>query len=167
MNVLLPLVLLLALPPARAHELTLNVADRKILPAHFSGYGWSLAEARARRGFAWMQKMEADVAFDWPASETVTLTVRAAPFFQTSRQQVVGVFLNGRWIGRHVYPEAPGFQDFSLVLPASAVQAGGNVLTFRVGYLARPPNQDQDRRKLGLKVARLALVSAVPVPAQP
>lgn len=167
MNNLLPLVLLLAVLPARPHALTLDVADRTILPAHFSGYGWSLAEARARRGFAWMQKMEADVAFDWPSSEPLTLTVKAAPFFQTARQQVVGVFLNGRWIGRHVYPEAPGFQEFSLDLPTAAVQAGANVLTFRVGYLARPPNQDQDRRKLGLKVARLSLVSAAPVPVQP
>lgn len=158
------LLLLLALlgTPARAHSLTLDVADRKILPAHFSGYGWSLAEARARHGFAWMQKMEADVAFDWPTAEAVNLIVKAAPFFQTARQQVAGVFLNGHWIGRHVFPEAPAFQEFSMTLPATAVKAGANTLTFRVGYLARPPNQDQDRRKLGLKVARLSLQSSSP-----
>lgn len=135
---------------ARAHELRIDPIGKDVLARHFSGYGWSLAEARAGKGFAWIQKMEADLTFDWPQVEDVELTVQAAPFFLTAREQVVGVFANGAFIGQWTFPESPDEQTNSLRIPAAHVRAGPNTVTFRVAYQGKP--KPPDNRKLGLLV---------------
>jgi hypothetical protein len=154
------LLTLFALAAHAGEELALVPRGREALARHFSGYGWSLAEARAGRGFAWMQKLEADLAFDWPRAEALRLTLDAAPFFQTGRRQVVGVFLNGTYVGEQVFAADPERREFHFDLPATAVRAGANTLTFRLSYIAR--GAGGDRRKLGLQVHRVHLAALPP-----
>jgi hypothetical protein len=148
--------------PAFGAELNLDFGKRSLLEPHFSGYGWSLSEARAGRGFAWISRREADVAFPWEAAEPLRVSVLAAPHFQTGKRQVVGVFINGTFAGQYTFPESPAPQEFSVDLPAEHVRVGANTLTFRLGYLARTPDPKRDQRKLGLQVRQIRLRSWSP-----
>jgi hypothetical protein len=117
------------------------------------GFGWSgQPEYADGREFKWINRLEADVWFELDAARDTAITFTAAPLYINWRRQVIGVYINNRFVTEWLCPDRPDFQDYRVELPAGLLQPGRNRLTFRMAYRRRTP---PDRRELALAVHRI------------
>lgn len=145
-------------PAAQAGDLQINVGDESAEP-HL-GRGWSRAEGFRRKGIwhdsQWVKKLEADVLFDLPAvTDDYDCHVLALPMFDKRLRQNVGLYLNGTFVAEWACPERPVQQVYTCRLPVRLLREGENVLTLRVGHMAKAPGRDS--RKLALQVDKILL----------
>ncbi len=137
-----------------AVEYSIEVAAPDAVP--FLGYGWGGPERKGESGFRWIEHMEADVLFDLPAAGDLDVVVKAAPMYLSWRRQVVGLYVNGRFVTEWTCPDNPNVSEHGVVIPAGMVQVGTNRLTLRVGYRRKVP---PDRREVSLAVESIRIRS--------
>jgi hypothetical protein len=124
------------------------LADRHL------GFGWSGREQRRRPQYRWITRLEADVWFDLQQAVDHELWVNAAPMYLDWQRQVVGVYVNGRFVAEWTCPDDPGFHDYRCDLPAAHLRTGRNRVTLRLAYRHRIPG---DARSFALAVRRILI----------
>jgi hypothetical protein len=137
--------------------LNLNVGTRPAEP--YLTHGWSQNEGDAKIPFRWIRELEADVIFPVEDPGPATLWVHAQPLYLNWKQQKVGVYLNGRYLGSWDYPLEPGYRINRLEIPGKALVSGENRLTLRMGYRSR---FKYDSRELALGVHRILIQKKQP-----
>lgn len=147
----LAIALLLALP-AFAEPWSIDLGSDTAEPS--LGFGWSHGESGTNRTFRWMDRLEADIWFESDGGSEVELALNAAPMYLAWKRQVIGVYVNGRFIAEWRCPDDPEFHDYSVTLPAGTLKPGRNRLTLRLGYHRRVP---PDTREVGLAVHRISI----------
>lgn len=120
------------------------------------GFGWGGPEDNGRENFAWIRRHEADVwlTLDAPPG-AARLELRAVPFFVPRYRQVVGLFVNGRFVTEWTCPRDNRwrFETYGADLPPGLLRGGRNRITLRVGYVAGGPG----RKDYSLAVESLRL----------
>lgn len=125
--------------------------------ADFLGFGWSHYE-RGDRSYRWMQHLEADVFFDLEETANAVLWLEAAPKYLNWKQQRIGLYMNGRFIGQRDLPMGPDFAVYQFAVPEEALRTGKNRLILRAGYRVEPASRDS--RELSVAVSRIVLMAA-------
>ena len=121
------------------------------------GFGWSSQSENADgRDFRWINHLEADTWFDLAAAADTAIVFTAAPLYINWRRQVIGVYVNGRFVTEWICPDQPDFQDYRVAVPAALLKPGRNCLTLRAAYRRRIP---PDSRELALGVSRILIQS--------
>lgn len=122
-------------------------------------FGWSQNEGRAEMPFRWIKTLEADVIFPVEAPGPAVLWIHAQPLYLNWKQQKVGVYLNGQYLGGWEYPPAPGYRVNRLSIPDHVLLPGENRMTLRMGYRSRFKT---DKRELALAVHRILIQKKSP-----
>lgn len=152
MTCLLAVLLTRAAAAALPEPVELEMASEAAAP-HL-GFGWGQGESSTNRSFRWICRLEADILFDVKAASDLGVSLNAAPMYMTWKRQVIGVYVNGRFVTEWMCPDSPDFQDYSVTVPAALVRPGKNTLTLRLGYRRRVP---PDTREVGLAVHRVSI----------
>jgi len=119
------------------------------------GYGWGQVERVGHTNYRWITGLEADVFADLPDAVDTELWIRAAPLYFPDRQQVIGVYVNGRFAAKGLCVPSPDYEVYSFILPRNVLHSGTNRLTLRMGYKRNPPREK--RRELSLRVDKILL----------
>jgi hypothetical protein len=142
---------LLFAAPARTAESGINL----IRSESALGFGWSGATEYADgREFRWITRLEADAWFELEAATDTEIVFMAAPLYINWRRQVIGVYINNRFLTEWVCPDRPDFEEYRVDVPSGVLRPGRNRLTFRMAYRKRIP---PDRRELALAVHRIVV----------
>ena len=136
-------------------EVSIDLADPAV--ADNLGFGWSRAE-RGRSGrFRWITSLEADVRMEVGTSPSPReVTIDAAPFYLPWRQQIVGVYVNRRFVDEFLCVATNAYRDYTVTVPAAYWVAGTNLLTLRMGYRE---SVGGDTRDFALAVRRIKIRS--------
>lgn len=151
--------ILLAAVAAAAHAgafspLVIRVGEPEWKPS--LRFGWSSAELGEDGRFRWMNRLEADVLFPLEAAQDVRAVIRAAPLYLSWRRQVIGLYVNRRFVREWTCPDDPAYHDYEALIPAGLLIPGTNTLTLRAGYRKRVP---PDKRELSLAVSTITLTT--------
>lgn len=135
----------------RKDDVVVRVAEAKAKES--LGFGWSRAE-RSRSGpFRWMTHLEADIVLDMEtAPRDREVFIDAQPFYLPWRRQIVGVYINNRFVDEFSCVWTNAFQEYSVMAPAVCWKEGANLLTLRAGYREQI---GRDTRDLSLAVRRI------------
>ena len=82
-------------PAAKTNDVFLNVGGRL---GEALGYGWGQVERVDHINYRWITGLEADIFFDLPAAVDTELWLYAAPLYFPGQQQVIGVYINGKFV---------------------------------------------------------------------
>lgn len=105
--------------------------------ALYQGPGWLAAESVGGQEANWASGPRATIYLPLREVREYTLTLRALPFsYPSGPGQTVGLALNGAPLPRLTLQ--PGWSDYPVKLPGSAVREGLNELTLDFGYSVRP-----------------------------
>ena len=116
--------------------------------------------------FVWANSTTSSVLFhagELTRDIAATILCRTMPSAD-GRPQRTNVFLNDTEIGTFAV-EAQEFKPYTVMLPASALRLGPNVLEFRFAYTTQPKQiepQSRDRRKLSVAFRNILFTKAVP-----
>jgi hypothetical protein len=152
---LLIIILLAAAGVVRADTNSILIEPASPSAAPYLGFGWcGQSECADGREFKWVDRLEADVWFDLDAARDTAIDFTAAPLYINWRRQVIGIYINNRFVTEWLCPDRPDFQDYRVTVPAALLQPGRNRMTFRLAYRRR---NAPDRRQLALAVHRITV----------
>ncbi len=100
--------------------------------------GWSFPEKdTSGRTFRWTNKKQSELIFKTSIPGKTQLVFTVLPF-QPSKapQQHLSISINGRFLEKRALQ--PGWQQYTITLPASCLQQGHNRLTFSFNYTLSP-----------------------------
>jgi arylsulfatase A-like enzyme len=119
--------------------------------------GWSIDEATPEgRPFTWSEGDQSSLDFFLAQPRALTLRLRCAPLARPDLPpQTVTVSVNGRRLVE--LRLEPGPRGYQTLLPAEALAAGQNRLTFRYAYAANAASGSPDRRRLAVAWFELGL----------
>lgn len=103
----------------------------------YQGYGWLPAEPIGGETASWATDKKATIYLPLREVRDSTLTVRALPFtYPNSPAQSFGVTVNGNRLER--VPMTPGWNEYKIAVPASALKSGLNEVVLDFGYVISP-----------------------------
>lgn len=103
----------------------------------YQGYGWLPAERIADADANWTTQQRATIFVPLRAVREYTLTLRALPFtYPNAPPQTFGVSVNGQSLPR--VQMNPGWTEYAVTLPASALHSGINEVVLDSAYVVRP-----------------------------
>jgi hypothetical protein len=100
------------------------------------GFGWLPPEWNDEFSFVWMNHLEADVWVTLDSSSAAEIEIKAVPFYLDYRSQILGLYVNGRFIRDWACPIRPEWRmdSFRAWIPDGVLRTGTNRITLRTSY---------------------------------